>query len=89
MEVAEWKGKEWVPFKANDIQMEAVMLDPYVRATLTPAPASAGSHAAKYSVHFQLPDQYGMFTFKTVYKRPGYTYLENKETLSVVPFRRT
>lgn len=30
----EWDGKNWVPFKADDVQLEFVRLDPYIRVNL-------------------------------------------------------
>jgi oligosaccharyltransferase complex subunit beta len=33
--IEEYKGGKWVPFVANDIQLEFVRIDPFVRKTLT------------------------------------------------------
>lgn len=57
----------WQPFKADDVQMEFVMLDPYVRTFL--------SHDGKgrYSVQFTIPDVYGVYKFRILYRRPGYS----------------
>lgn len=41
--------------RAKDVQVELVMLDPYVRATL--APDAAGT----FSATIKLPDVYGVF----------------------------
>nr|KAJ3420705.1 hypothetical protein HK105_005359 [Polyrhizophydium stewartii] len=75
-----WDGEAWVPFVASDVQFEAVMLDPYVRATMN----ASGGH---YSARFTLPDQHGVFTFKLDYKRHGLSYIHASETVQVRPFR--
>lgn len=72
---------EWVPFKANDVQLELIMLDPYVRVNLV--------HDGKgnYSTSSQLPDVNGVYTFKVDYQRPGYTPLTALSRVPVRPFR--
>eukprot|EP00026_Physarum_polycephalum_P009024 Phypoly_transcript_09134.p1 GENE.Phypoly_transcript_09134~~Phypoly_transcript_09134.p1 ORF type:complete len:441 (+),score=85.61 Phypoly_transcript_09134:55-1323(+) len=72
---------KWVPYKADDVQLEFIMLDPYVRTNL--------KHDGKgtYSTSFQLPDVYGVFTFKVDYQRPGYTPLTAISRIPVRPFR--
>lgn len=87
-EIAEFHDGVWRPFTANDIQFEAIMLDPYVRTTLKGRPAEKGADSREFAGHFQLPDQYGVFTFKMDYRRRGYTWISAKETISVVQFRR-
>lgn len=34
IEIEELKGGKWVPFKANDVQLEFVRIDPFVRINL-------------------------------------------------------
>lgn len=63
------------------------MLDPYIRRTLTPLPSASNQRAAKFQTHLQLPDVYGVFTFRVNYKRPGYTYLLDQSTVALRPFR--
>lgn len=87
-EIAEYHDGAWRPFAANDIQFEAIMLDPYVRTTLKGRTADKGATSREFAGHFQLPDQYGVFTFKMDYRRRGYTWISAKETISVVQFRR-
>jgi len=72
---------KWVPFKADDVQLEFIMLDPYVRVNLT------HDGKGKYSTSFELPDVYGVFTFKVDYQRPGYTPLQAISRVPVRPFR--
>ncbi|KAJ3216997.1 hypothetical protein HDU67_008642 [Dinochytrium kinnereticum] len=85
IEISEYNENSWRPFQATDIQFEAVMLDPYVRANLTQAGTS--SDAGIFEVRFRLPDVYGVFTFKVDYRRHGYSWIESKETVAVHPFR--
>ncbi|MGH0151730.1 UNVERIFIED_CONTAM: hypothetical protein FKN15_020905 [Acipenser sinensis] len=61
------EGK-WVPFDGDDIQLEFVRIDPFVRTYLK-------KKGGKYSVQFKLPDVYGVFQFKVDYNRLGYTHL--------------
>lgn len=56
------------------------MLDPYIRHTMNHT-------SGHYSCLFKLPDVYGVFTFKMLYKRHGYTFIETSEIVQVRPFR--
>jgi len=81
--IEEWdavKG-QFIPFKANDVQLEYRMLDPYVRAPLK------SDNAGRFSTTFQLPDVYGIFTFKIDYTRKGYGFLSAISRVPVRPFR--
>lgn len=69
------------PFGGKDVQMEFVMLDPYIRTTLT----NQGN--GSFSSHVKVPDVYGVFKWVLDYKRPGYTRLYEVETVPVRPFR--
>jgi len=81
VEIQHWNGKKWVPFLANDVQLEFRMLDPYVRTTLK-------HHAnGRYYTSFKLPDVYGVFTFKVEYIRRGYGFLNSITRTPVRPFR--
>lgn len=81
VEIHEWNGEKWVPFKASDVQLEFVMLDPYVRLPM--------KHDDKglYSLKFTAPDVYGIFTFRVDYQRLGYSNLLLKTVHPVRPFR--
>jgi len=72
---------EWKGYKANDVQLEFVMLDPYWRITLN------HDGNGKYSTDFQVPDVYGVFTFRVDYNRPGYTPIQAITRAPVRPFR--
>lgn len=52
----EWDGTKFVPFEASDVQVEFIMLDPYIRTSLKYA-------NGKHSVQFKTPDVYGVFKF--------------------------
>lgn len=80
--ISEWNGEAWVPYIADDIQLEFVMLDPYYRLTFD-KPVELTETAAVYSVEFKVPDQHGIFTFKTDYERPGLSFLHDHKTVTV------
>lgn len=84
LELSQWNGKTWVPLELDDIQMEAIMLDPYIRTTFKRL--SSTSASTQYRASYKLPDTYGVFTYKIDYRRYGYTYLEHAENVIVRPF---
>lgn len=83
------KVSAWVPYEANDITLEFVMMDPYVRMFLTKDSDKKSSRYYAnfrvidkkwkflliYYIFYKLPDKYGVFHFKTIYRKPGYTFL--------------
>ncbi|OCT71102.1 hypothetical protein XELAEV_18038011mg [Xenopus laevis] len=73
---------KWVPFDGDDIQLEFVRIDPFVRTFLK-------KNGGKYSVQFKLPDVYGVFQFKVDYNRLGYTHLYSTTQISVRPLQHT
>ncbi|KAF7235817.1 Dolichyl-diphosphooligosaccharide--protein glycosyltransferase 48 kDa subunit [Varanus komodoensis] len=79
---------KWVPFDGDDIQLEFVRIDPFVRTFLK-------RNGGKYSVQFKLPDVYGVFQFKVDYNRLGYTHLysstqaRGSSSVSVRPLQHT
>ncbi|KAF7649495.1 hypothetical protein LDENG_00140630 [Lucifuga dentata] len=73
---------QWVPFDGDDIQLEFVRIDPFVRTYLK-------KNGGKYSVQFKLPDVYGVFQFKVDYNRLGYTHLYSSTQVSVRPLQHT
>jgi oligosaccharyltransferase complex subunit beta len=66
------------------VQFEVIMLDPYIRTSLTPKDLES---ATRYSATLKLPDVYGVFTFKVNYRRPGVTYVEHRDVLPLRPYR--
>lgn len=73
---------KWIPFDGDDIQLEFVRIDPFVRTYLK-------RNGDKYSVQFKLPDVYGVFQFKVDYNRLGYTHLYSSTQVSVRPLQHT
>jgi oligosaccharyltransferase complex subunit beta len=71
----------WKPFTNSDVQLEFVMMDPYVRTTL--------KHNGRgyYTTRFQVPDTMGVYKFRINYKFPGYSYLDTEAQVAVRPFR--
>ncbi|KAJ3321511.1 hypothetical protein HDU76_014080 [Blyttiomyces sp. JEL0837] len=86
IEISEYHDNAWHPYKCNDLQFEAIMLDPYIRQNFTQV-ANPSKEKAKFEAHFKLPDVYGVFTFKVDHKRLGYSFLEASETVAIHPFR--
>jgi oligosaccharyltransferase complex subunit beta len=81
IELEEWKGRRWIPFNANDVQLEFSMIDPHIRTTLK------NDGKGKYSTIFEAPDRYGVFTFRIQYIRRGFGFLTAIERVPVRPFR--
>jgi oligosaccharyltransferase complex subunit beta len=81
MVVEEYTNGRWVPFNATDMQMEFVMLDPYVRKTMT------ADAQGTFSAVFTAPDSYGIFKFRVLYRRPGYSVLHAETKVSLRPFK--
>jgi len=73
--------KQWVPYVADDVVLEFVMLDPYIRAPLKHVPKTS-----TYMIDFKIPDKYGVFTFKVVYRKPGYSFVASSTVVPVRPF---
>ena len=71
----------WAPFVVDDMQMEFVMLDAHVREYLV-------VKGDAMQLQFRIPDVYGVFQFRVVYRRPGYSYLKSTEQISIRPFRQ-
>ncbi|XP_071446909.1 dolichyl-diphosphooligosaccharide--protein glycosyltransferase 48 kDa subunit [Hetaerina americana] len=76
------KGK-WIPFEADDIQLEFVRIDPFVRTTLQK------KKGGKYEARFRIPDVYGVYQLKVDYNRVGYTHLYSTTQVSVRPLQHT
>lgn len=73
----------WVPYTADDVQLDLVMLDPYIRQTLTRVSDSPG----RYSATLTLPDTYGIFKFRVMYRRPGLSTVTISRQVAVRPFK--
>lgn len=83
LEVEELIDGKWKPFVANDIQLEFVRIDPFVRVTLK---AIGGG---KYQAKYKIPDVYGVYQFKVDYDRVGLTRLYSTTQVSVRPLEHT
>jgi len=82
----ELKDGAWTGYNGNDVQLEFVRIDPFVRQTLTRV---AGNKAGLYEAKFKIPDVYGVFQFKIDYHRKGYTFLSSATQVSVRPLEHT
>jgi oligosaccharyltransferase complex subunit beta len=63
------QGEKWVPYEANDVQLEFVRIDPFICTLLVKKPGG------KYEGRFKIPDVYGVFQLKVDYSRIGFTHL--------------
>ncbi|OLN96674.1 Dolichyl-diphosphooligosaccharide-protein glycosyltransferase subunit wbp1 [Colletotrichum chlorophyti] len=82
--LSEYSWDKWTPFivpNDDDLQLEFSMLSPFHRLKLSPKGST--TDASTYSTSFILPDQHGIFNFKVNYKRPFFTNVEEKNTVSV------
>jgi oligosaccharyltransferase complex subunit beta len=70
----ELKNGIWAGYNANDVQLEFVRIDPFVRTTLKRV---AGDKSGLFEAKFKIPDVYGVFQFKIDYHRKGYTFLSS------------
>lgn len=82
IEVTILKDGKWVPFESNDLQLEFVRIDPFVRTSLK-------KRGNIYMGHFKIPDVYGVYQFKVDYNRMGYTHLYTTTQVSVRPLQHT
>jgi len=78
LKMSELVNDVWVPFKASDVQMEFVRIDPFVRQQMI---NKNGVLTAK----FKIPDVYGVFKFKVDYARLGMTRVATNLQVSVHP----
>ncbi|KAG5884657.1 hypothetical protein JTB14_005401 [Gonioctena quinquepunctata] len=74
---------QWKPFTAQDVQLEFVRIDPFVRTTLQRKPSG------QYEAKFRIPDVYGVYQFKVDYDRVGFTRLFSTTQVSVRPLQHT
>ncbi|EEB12305.1 Dolichyl-diphosphooligosaccharide--protein glycosyltransferase 48 kDa subunit precursor, putative [Pediculus humanus corporis] len=79
IEIETLEGETWIPFETNDIQLEFVRIDPFVRQFLI------HKSNGKYEAEFTVPDVYGVYQFKVDYNRIGYTRLYSTTQVSVRP----
>ncbi|KAH6657048.1 Dolichyl-diphosphooligosaccharide--protein glycosyltransferase subunit WBP1 [Truncatella angustata] len=85
--LSEYVWDAWTSFSVPEkdaLQLEFSMLSPFHRLPLEPVHSSSDS--TTYSASFKLPDQHGIFNFKINHKRPFYSNVEEKNTVSVRHF---
>ncbi|KAJ1812648.1 oligosaccharyl transferase glycoprotein complex, beta subunit [Coemansia sp. RSA 2598] len=88
IDLSVYNDDKWHPYVADDVQFEAIMLDPYIRATLNRTQVSnSASDFATYRGDIKLPDRYGTFTFRVNYKRTGYSNVDVQDTVAIWPPR--
>ncbi|KAK4514186.1 uncharacterized protein ATC70_001773 [Mucor velutinosus] len=85
VDISEYRNDQWVPYHANDVQLEIIMLDPYIRTTLHQVPTD--TNFGRFEANVKLPDVYGVFTLKVNYKRSGLSYVLAEDQVSIRPFR--
>ena len=81
--IEEYDGEKggWGPYHADDVQLEFVMLDPHVRTFL-----ECEKETGRFWKLFKVPDTYGVFKFRILYRRPGVSVLAVNTQVSVRPF---
>ncbi|KAJ2374453.1 oligosaccharyl transferase glycoprotein complex, beta subunit [Coemansia sp. RSA 2607] len=88
IDLSVYRDNAWHPYVADDVQFEAIMLDPYIRATLNRTDSTGSTpDTATYHGDIKLPDRYGTFTFRVNYKRTGYSNVDVKDTVAIWPLR--
>lgn len=75
---------KFAPYLGQDVQLEFIRLDPFVRTSLIPNPKTG-----RLDVTYTLPDVYGIFKFNVDYQRVGYTWLFSSTQVSVRPLEHT
>lgn len=83
IEIEKLQKGTWVPYDADDVQLEFVRIDPFVRTKLN------RKQGGKYEARFKIPDVYGVYQFKVDYNRVGYTHLFSTTQVSVRPLQHT
>lgn len=81
VDILEYVIDKWVPYRADDIQLEYFMMYPYIRTQLQ----DLGN--GTFAVDLRAPDVYGVFKFLVNYHRPGYSNIDITEMAPIRPFR--
>eukprot|EP01023_Acetabularia_acetabulum_P058844 TRINITY_DN7002_c0_g1_i5.p1 TRINITY_DN7002_c0_g1~~TRINITY_DN7002_c0_g1_i5.p1 ORF type:complete len:447 (-),score=52.58 TRINITY_DN7002_c0_g1_i5:584-1924(-) len=81
VDIQEVRRNEKLPYKSDSVQIEYVMLHPYVRATMD------HDNKGTYSAILTVPDVYGAFKFVIEHRALGYTYITLVQHQSVRPYR--
>lgn len=79
-----YANQKWGPAPRDlDLQLSAVMLDPYVTV---PLEGVRDGDATTYRGRLRLPDRHGVFTLRVVWRRPGWSYVVREDVVPVRPF---
>ena len=70
------------PFKATDLQLEFIRLDPFHRLFM-----KQEKKTATYYAELAVPDTLGIYKFKVTYRRYGYSLIDEETLVSVIQFR--
>jgi oligosaccharyltransferase complex subunit beta len=73
--------RQWEPFTNSDVQIELIMIDPYIRTFLK------HNNKGEYTLDLQVPDVYGVYKYVIDYTRRGWSYLQVVEQVSIHPYR--
>jgi len=73
-------GGSWVPYSGQDVQVEFVRIDPFIRQNLI-------NTNGRLSAQFKVPDVYGVFKFVVNHNRLGLTRVHTSTQVSVHPLR--
>lgn len=84
LEVEVWDGEKgvWKALVVDDMQVEFVMLNPWVRKRLQ----WKGNERGTYTAEIQVPDQIGVYKFRIDYWRAGIGGVVVEELVPVRPF---
>lgn len=74
----------WAPFTPNDMQLEFVMMNSYVRKTFS---LDRSESSGVLTTTFTAPDDYGVYKFRVLYRRLGYSVLHTETQVSIRPFK--
>ncbi|EGR30314.1 hypothetical protein IMG5_135110 [Ichthyophthirius multifiliis] len=72
----------WNPYVTDDLTVEFIMLDPYVRM-----PLKNVQNTALYKAKFQVPEKHGVFKFNIKYEKPGFNFIYEATKVTVRPFK--
>lgn len=76
------KINQWKPYLTDDLQVEFVMMNPYVRQQMKMLSPSKPT----YHISFRAPNKFGVFKFIVDYKRIGYSYLDISTKVPLRPY---
>lgn len=76
-----YQDGQWKPYIGDDVQLEFVRIDPFVRQTMQPQDDGV------YVARFKCPDVYGVYKFQVDYDKEGLTRLFSSTQVSVRPLR--